>query len=163
HTYAIRIDDGALLDAAEQIDQARAHLTEPGQRQIAGILGCEPERLDRELDTLGARAKSRGLKLRITREVRDPAPNRRSPYGHAPDRARYPFSPAGGGDSAAGIWVIAPAFMIALAHQQLQDDESGRAGEGAYFAGARWDDAEPHDAGAEDGGPRAAVGARHAE
>ena len=30
HTYAVRIDDGALLDAAEQIDHARAHLTPTG-------------------------------------------------------------------------------------------------------------------------------------
>ena len=29
HTYAVRIDDGAMLDAAEQIEHARAHLT-PG-------------------------------------------------------------------------------------------------------------------------------------
>jgi hypothetical protein len=61
-TYAVRIDDGALLDAAEQIDHARAHLTGEGRRQISAILACE---LDRELDTLAARAKSRALKLRI--------------------------------------------------------------------------------------------------
>ena len=46
HTYAVRIDDGAMLDAAEQIEHARAHLAADGQRQIAAILGCEPERLD---------------------------------------------------------------------------------------------------------------------
>ena len=31
HTYAVRIDDGALLDAAEQIEHARAHLTAAGR------------------------------------------------------------------------------------------------------------------------------------
>ena len=61
HTYAVRIDDGALLDAAEQIEHARAHLTADGQRQLAAILGCELERLDAELDTLAARAKSRAV------------------------------------------------------------------------------------------------------
>ena len=35
HTYAVRIDDGALLDGAEQIDHARIHLAADGQRQIA--------------------------------------------------------------------------------------------------------------------------------
>lgn len=152
HTYAVRIDDGALLDAAEQIDQARGHLTEPGQRQIAAILGCEPERLDRELDTLGARAKSRALKLRITGEVRDRARN-----------GRYAFVHDRGPDFAAGIWVVDPAFMIDLVHQQLQDDESEPAREEAYFAGARLDDAELRDAAAEDEQRRAAVRARHAE
>ena len=59
HTYAIRIDDGALLDGAEQIDHARIHLDADGQRQIAALLGCEPDKLDRELDTLAARARTR--------------------------------------------------------------------------------------------------------
>ena len=59
HTYAVRIDDGALLDAAEQIDHARPHLTDAAGGQIAAILGCEPERLDRELDALAARARTR--------------------------------------------------------------------------------------------------------
>ena len=40
HTYAVRIDDGALLDAAEQIEHARAHLDEPGREQAARLLGC---------------------------------------------------------------------------------------------------------------------------
>ena len=43
HTYAVRIDDGALLDAAEQIDHARTHLLTPGGRQqLAGILDANP-------------------------------------------------------------------------------------------------------------------------
>ena len=50
HTYAVRIDDGAMLDATEQIGHARVHLSTEGRRQIAGVLGCEPERLDSELD-----------------------------------------------------------------------------------------------------------------
>jgi hypothetical protein len=33
HTYAVRIDTGTLLDAAEHVEQARAHLTPDGQRQ----------------------------------------------------------------------------------------------------------------------------------
>ncbi len=50
HTYAVRIADGAMLDATEQIGHARVHLSTEGRRQIAGVLGCEPERLDSELD-----------------------------------------------------------------------------------------------------------------
>ena len=103
HTYAVRIDDGALLDAAEQIDHARPHLNDDGRRQLAAILGSEAERLDRELDALTARARTRSAKIRITSEIRDRARNGRYAFAH--DRGR---------DFAAGIWVIDPAFMIDL-------------------------------------------------
>ena len=106
HTYAVRIDDGALLDAAEQIEHARRHLGPDGQPQIAGVLGCKPERLDAELDTLTARAKSRAQKLYITGEVRDRARN-----------GRYAFVHERGHDFAAGIWVVDPAFMLDLVHE----------------------------------------------
>ena len=145
-------EDGALLDAAEQIDHARTHLTEPGRRQIAAILGCEPERLDPELDTLTARAKTRALKLHITGEVRERARN-----------GRYAFVHDRGPDFAAGIWVVDPAFMLDLAHQQLKDDDTAPAREEAYFAGARIDDDELRDAATEDQQRRAQARARQAE
>jgi hypothetical protein len=153
HTYAVRIDDGAMLDAAEQIAHAREHLGTKKQRQIAAILGCEPDRLDHELDTLTARAKSRALKIRITGEVRDRARN-----------GRYAFVHDRGHDFAAGIWVVDPAFILDLAHQQLKDDgDKAPAREGAYFAGARLDDDELRDAAAEDEQRRAQARARHAD
>ena len=152
HTYAVRIDDGAMLDAAEQIEHARAHLTADGQRQLAAILGCELERLDAELDTLAARAKSRALKLRITGDVRDRARN-----------GRYAFVHERGRDFAAGIWVVDPAFMLDLVHEQLGEVETAPAREEAYFAGARIDDDELRDAAAEDEQRRAQARARHAE
>ena len=42
HTYAVRIDDGAMLDGHEQIQQARAHMSTESTEPLAGILGCEP-------------------------------------------------------------------------------------------------------------------------
>ncbi len=152
HTYAVRIDDGALLDAAEQIAQARPHLNEAARRQAAAILGCELERLDHELDTLAARAKTRALKLRITSEVRDRARN-----------GRYAFAHDRGQDFAAGIWVVDPAFMLDLVHEQLNDADETPAREEAYFVGARLDDDELRDAFAEDEQRRAQARARHAE
>jgi hypothetical protein len=107
HTYAVRIDDGAMLDGAEQIEHARGHLSAEGRRQIAGILGCEPERLDSELDKLAARPKTRALKIRVTGEVRDRARN-----------GRYAFVHERGQDFAAGIWVVDPALMLDLAHER---------------------------------------------
>ncbi|MFX5562784.1 hypothetical protein ABTD73_20250, partial [Acinetobacter baumannii] len=79
---AVRIDDGALLDGAEQIEHARIHLDADGQRQIAVLLGCEPDKLDRELATLAARARTRALKVRITSEIRDRARNGRYAFVH---------------------------------------------------------------------------------
>jgi hypothetical protein len=152
HTYAVRIDDGSMLDSAEQIEHARAHLTADGQRQLATILGCEPERLDAELDTLAGRARSRALKLHITGDVRDRARNGRYAFVH--DRGR---------DFAAGIWVVDPAFMIDLVHEQIQHDEIPPAREDAYFAGTRLDDDELRDAAAEDEQRRAQARARQAE
>ena len=127
-------------------------MSDSGRHQIAGILGCEPERLDKELDTLAARAKSRALKLRITGEVRDRARNGRYAFVH--DRGR---------DFAAGIWVVDPAFMIDLVQEQIQDDGTAPAREEAYFAGARIDDDELRDAAAEDEQRRAQARARHAD
>ena len=152
HTYAVRIDDGAMLDAAQQIEHARAHLTADGQRQIAAILGCEPERLDGALDTLAARAKCTALKLRITGDVRDRARN-----------GRYAFVHERGRDFAAGIWVVDPAFMLDLVHEQLGEVETAPAREEAYFAGAGLDDDELRDAAAVDEQRRAQARARHAE
>jgi hypothetical protein len=152
HTYAVRIDDGAMLDAAEQIKHARQHLGYEGWRQIASILGCHAERLDTELDTLTARAKTRAVKLHITGEVRDRARN-----------GRYAFVHERGRDFAAGIWVVDPAFMLALACEQLRDDDTAPAREEAYFAGTRLDDDGLRDASAEDETRRAQVRARQAD
>jgi hypothetical protein len=151
HTYAVRIDDGAMLDAAEQIAHAREHLGAREQRQIAAILGCDTDHLGHELDTLTARAKSRALKIRVTGEVRDRARN-----------GRYAFVHDRGQDFAAGIWVVDPAFIVDLVHEQLNDDDATPAREDAYFAGVRIDDQELRDAAAEDDERRARAQARHA-
>ncbi|MFL5863589.1 MAG: ParB/RepB/Spo0J family partition protein [Solirubrobacteraceae bacterium] len=152
HTYAVRIDDGAVLDGAEQIDHARTHLAADGRRQIAGLLGCEADKLDRELDTVAARARTRAVKVRITSEIRDRARN-----------GRFAFVYDRGPDFAAAIWVIDAAFMIDLVHQHLQDDDSAAAREEAYFAGARLDDDDLRDAAAADERRRAQTRARYAE
>jgi hypothetical protein len=152
HTYAIRIDDGALLDGAEQIERARQQLTKTGRQQLAGILGCEPGQLDRELDTLAARAKTRALKVRISGETRDRARNGRYAYVH--ER---------GQDFAAGIWVVDPVFILDLVSEELEGHDGEVAREDAYFAGARLDDADLREARAEDQDLRARARARQAE
>ena len=114
HTYAVRIDDGALLDGHEQVQQARAQLGSECAGQLAGILGCEPDKLEKELDTLAARARSKALKVRITGETRERA--RIGRYACVYDR---------GQDFAASIWVIDPVFMLDLVREQLGEDTDG--------------------------------------
>ena len=79
------------------------------------------------------------------------------------DRARngrYAYVDDRGRDFAAGIWVVDPAFMLDLVHEQLGASETtpARAREEAYFAGARRDDSELREAaavlGEVDGGER---------
>ena len=140
HTYAVRIDDGALLDAAEQIEHARAHLTATDRDQLAHILACEPGKVDRELDTLTARAKTKALKIKITPETRDRARVGRFAYVHQR-----------GQDFADGIWVVNPLFMIDLVREHLADHHDDQpAREEAFFAGAALDDDDLRTAGQED-------------
>ncbi|MGB0092825.1 MAG: hypothetical protein WBP81_09875, partial [Solirubrobacteraceae bacterium] len=58
-------------------------------------------------------------------------------------------------DVAAGIWVIAPAFVLDLVHEQLNDADATPAREEAYLAGARINDDELRDATADDEARRA--------
>ena len=152
HVYAVRIDDGVLLDGAEQVEHARNHLTAERHAEAAAALGCEPEKLDSELDALAARAKSSALKLRVDGTLRDRAANGR--YGWVFER---------GQDFAAGIWVIDPVFMLDAVRHQLADADGEVAREEAYFGGARLDDDELRDAAEQDRQRRAAERARHAE
>ena len=154
HTYAVRIDDGALLDAAEQIERARAQLDEPGREQAARLLGCEPAKLETELDALAARAKHRAAKVRITAEIRDRARAGRFAFVH--DR---------GPDCAAGIWVVDPAFTLDLTVDALNQDEddTGPAREEAFFAGAGLNDDELQQAATNDRARKQQAKLRHAE
>ena len=104
----MRIDDGAMLDGHEQVQQARAHLSDETTEPLAGILGCEPDKLEKELDTLAARAKNKALKVRITGAIRERART-----------GRYAFVYDRGPDFAASIWVIDPVFMLDLVREQL--------------------------------------------
>jgi hypothetical protein len=153
YAYAVRIDDGVLLDAHEQIQRARPHLTAPAQAQLNALLGCEPDTLETELDTLAARAKSKAAKIRITGEIRDRARTGRYAYVH--ER---------GQDFADSIWVIDPVFMIDLAREQLEaDSDYTPAREEAYFGTSKLADEEMRTAGEEDAKRRQAERARQHE
>jgi len=152
HAYAVRIDDGALLDAVEQIARARAQLTAADRRQLAGILDCPGDKLDRELDALAARARTTACKLHIDGALRERARTGRYAYVH--ER---------GADFAAGIWVIDPVFMLDAIRAQLEASDGTVVREQSYFAGARLDDAELRAAGEQDRAQRADARARQIE
>lgn len=147
--YAVRIDDGALLDAVEQIARARAQLTAADRRQLAGILDCPADKLERELDALAAHARTTAGKLRVDGALRERARTGRYAYVH--DR---------GADFAAGIWVIDPVFMLDAIREQLEDSDGTIAREQSYFASARLDDQELRAAGEQDREQRADARAR---
>jgi hypothetical protein len=70
---------------------------------------CKLTKLDSELDTLAARAKTKALKVRVTGELRDRART-----------GRYAFVHERGQDFAAGIWVVDPVFMVDVIHDPAQ-------------------------------------------
>jgi hypothetical protein len=146
--YAVRIDDGALLDAREQIERARSQITSVQPRQAASVLGCQPAKLEVELDALD---KAKALKLRVDWHLRDRAANGR--YAWVFDRGR---------DFAAGIWVIDPVFMLGAVSEQLAEADDCIAREKACFAGARLRDDDMCDAADEDRTRIADAGARQA-
>ena len=152
HAYAVRIDDGALLDGVEQIARARAQLTAADRRQMAGILDCPADKLDRELDALAARARTTACKLRVDGALRERARSGRYAYVH--ER---------GADFAAGIWVIDPVFMLDAIREQLEAGEETVAREQSYFAGAGLRDPELRAAGEQDRAQRADARARQIE
>jgi hypothetical protein len=154
NVYAVRIDDGVLLDAAEQLAHARRNLTPAHRVQAASVLVCTPDKLDSELDALTARARSCALNLRVDGTLRARAAN-----------GRYAWTFDRGQDFAAGIWVIDPVFMIDAVREQLADAcaDTTPARDERYFAGARLDDDELRHAAEEDRERRAAERARHAE
>src|SRR3954470_1902153 len=81
-TYAVRIDDGALLDAHAQITLAREHLTPQGRGQLVNVLGCAPDELDAELDALQTTAKRSSGQLRVDAALRERARAGRYAYVH---------------------------------------------------------------------------------
>jgi hypothetical protein len=151
-TYAIRIDDGALLDGPDQVEQARAHLAPAAQQAAARVLGCELAELEGELDTLTARAKRKALKIRVDGALRDRA--RAGRYAYVHERGR---------DFAAGIWVIDPVFMLDVVDERLEHADEQIAREETYFSGVGLDDDELRAAAEQDRQRRAEQRARHAE
>jgi hypothetical protein len=155
HAYAIRIDDGALLDAAEHIERARGQLTTDDVRaQAARIVDCDADKLEAELEKVAASAAAHAVKITVTTQIRDRARAGRFAFVH--DR---------GQDFATGIWVVDPVFILDLAVEALKGTGPGAppARDEAFFAGAGLKDTELDLAAADDQRLRNEARQRHAE
>ena len=154
HTYAIRIDDGALLDAADHVDQARGRLDDTGREQLTAILGCAPDKLETELDALTARAKNRAVKVRVTSEIRDRA-----------QAGQFAFVHQRGPDFAAGIWIVDPVFTVDLVIEAVKHTDTDRhtTRDEAFFAGADLNDDELKQAAHDDQERKKQARLRHAQ
>lgn len=119
--YAQRIDDGAHLDAAQLLTDARRHLGPVDRDRLAGALGCEDRQLDSRLEELGKDARQRNAHVVVDEPLRDRAAN-----------GRFAFTLDRGRDFARGIWVVDPVFTIGLVDEQLPGGSVPAADE-SYF------------------------------
>jgi ParB-like nuclease family protein len=135
--YAVRLEEGAaVLDGHEQIERARAHLSSGGRETLVQTLGCEPDKLELELQALSARAQRQMFRLDVDRSLRDRAA-----------AGRYAWVHERGADYAAAMWVIAPEFMIAAVHEALAGSDSDAAmRDESYFGAADAGDEETEEA-----------------
>ena len=124
--YAVRLEEGrAVLDAHEQIERARAHLSASERETLVGVMGCESDKLENELQALSARAEAQMFKLDVDGALRDRAAT-----------GRYAWVHRRGADYADAMWVIAPEFMIGAIYDAIGDGEGADAKDESYFGAA---------------------------
>ena len=153
HTYAIRVDDGALLDGADQIEQARAHLTPAAQRAGRPHARLHPRRARRRARHARPPAPRRkALKIRVDGALRDRARTGRYAYVH--ERGRD-FAAASGSSTRCSC---STSYASTSSTPTTTRPATRR-----YFSGARLDDDELRAAAEQDRQRRAEQRARHAE
>ena len=153
HAYAVRIDDGAMLDAAEQIAHAREHLDANGQHQIAS---------DPRLHARAHRRRARHAHLPRKGESAED-PHHRRDARPRPQRPLRLSSTTAGATSPPGSGSSTPRSCSTSSTNSSGQGDTTPAREEAYFAGARLDDDELRDAAADDEQRRAQARARHAD
>jgi hypothetical protein len=128
--YATRIDPGALLDGATQVEQARAHLSAAQVAALVPILKCDKSsKVEEALDKLARESKAKALKIVVDESLRD-----RAVHG------RFAWSFDRGSDFANGVWIIDPLFMLSVVNEHLEQAADGEAQEESFFGGARLED-----------------------
>lgn len=167
--YAVRIDEGALLDAHDQIERAREYLGDehkdalttmfardkaPDDQDPAEAAQAAKLTVEQKLDALSRKTRDSALLMRVDSQMRERAAN-----------VRCAYVASRGVDYADGIWVVDPMFLIECAFDLLQRDDlpQAAAGEDSFFKSAGVKDDEMQAAKAEADAVRAAERARRAE
>jgi hypothetical protein len=128
--YAVRLDEGrAVLDAAEEIERGRAHLTPSGREILAQSFGVEEAKLDAEISKLASRARETAFKLDVTGELRE-----RAAAGN------YAWVHHRGADYADAIWVVAPEFVLEAIQDAIGSAKERPAQDESYFGAPRVSD-----------------------
>ena len=149
--YAVRLEEGAaVLDGHEQIEHARSHLDDAGRAVLIQTFGCEPDKLENELQALSARAAQQMFRLDVDRMLRERAA-----------AGRYAWVQERGVDYAAAMWVIAPEFMIAAIYEVIGDGQDVAGRDESYFGASRIHDDDVANAEKEEEARRTEARKRH--
>lgn len=149
--YAVRIEEGALLDAATELRRARGHLTEEHDATLSQILaraaaaeaaddttaGGQPAKaplrkkidLSAGVERLASRASAVALKIRVDAAMRDRA-----------IAGRFAWVHERGTDFASSVWIIDPLFFVDAVEDLLRDAPEQGAAQESYFKTAGVDD-----------------------
>jgi hypothetical protein len=153
--YAVRLTDGSLLVAAQELARARRHLDADQLKQVATLLKCEKDKdVNKALDALAKRATDAATQIRVDAMLRDRVTNGK--YGYRYQR---------GETFADSVWVTDPVFMVGLIDETVGPEQENAAPareEGAYFGAGGRDQEARQEADAEDARRKEAA-ARRAE
>jgi hypothetical protein len=122
-TYAVRLEDGAYLNAFDLISDTRPHLDDAAIGTLASVFECPAREVLAQLEIRAAQARAGAMQIRVDAAMRDRAAN-----------GGYAWVNRRGADYADTVWVVDPVFTIALVAEQLDAGAvSGDAVEETYF------------------------------
>ncbi|MDO8208968.1 ParB N-terminal domain-containing protein [Conexibacter sp. CPCC 206217] len=131
--YAVRLDEGDLLDTDELLRAATNHLGDDDRARVSSVLACDEEDVDRQLVALRSKTRTHSRHVRVEGSTRDRAAN--GDFAWVYDR---------GGDFAPTVWLVDPVFAIDLVHGAVAEhedrDDGSRHADESYFGAARLQD-----------------------
>lgn len=151
--YAVRLDDGAALDAADELRRAVKALPDDRLGDVAAALSIAVGSVAKHLADLADSAHKAMLRLVIDTHIRDRAAG-----------GGYAWVYERGEDFADAVWLVDPVFMIELVAEHVGDEEAETIGPDArMFASDRTEDEDLQRAKEEEAAERAAKRERERE
>jgi len=135
--YSVRLNQGQLLNAADELGKARQFITgEHIARAADEVLKCKPDKLANELDALASRVKASALLIAVDEPLLD-----RITAGN------FGWRHGRGERFADSIWLTDPVFMVDVVLEAANaKEDAAPAQESSYFAGAGNSDKEAEEA-----------------